>query len=163
MHWSARASSYVYRPHVIELQCISFHTFLCNGDGDEPPLTNTIDSKIILYNYIQYNIFNSYIRIIPWLYPEWVLTMCTVGNLIVQYYFWGKYISYLFTPQNLFSHIKEILIDGHTKIWTEMTDIAVFRRKRLKFLQCVSCNCGQYFHFNSTYDLMHRLCFWLSL
>ena len=64
-------------------------------------------------------------------------------------------------PQNLLSHIKEILIDGQTKIWTEITDIAVFRKKLLKFLQCVSCNCGQYFHFNTTYDIMPRRCFWL--
>ena len=29
--WSTRTSYYVRRSHAIELQCISFHVFLCNG------------------------------------------------------------------------------------------------------------------------------------
>ena len=38
--------------------------------------------------------------------------------------------------QNIFSHIKKnFLIDTHTKIGTEITDIIVFRKKLLKFLQ----------------------------
>ena len=37
--------------------------------------------------------------------------------------------------QNIFSHIKKILIDTHTEIGTEITDIIVFRKKLLKFLQ----------------------------
>ena len=37
--------------------------------------------------------------------------------------------------QDIFSHIKKILIDTHTKIGGEITDIIVFRKKLLKFLQ----------------------------
>ena len=38
--------------------------------------------------------------------------------------------------QNIFSHMKKkILIDTNTKIGTEITDIIVFRKKLLKFLQ----------------------------
>ena len=39
--------------------------------------------------------------------------------------------------QNIFFRIKKILIDTHTKIWTEITDIIFFRKKLLKFLQGV--------------------------
>ena len=37
--------------------------------------------------------------------------------------------------QNIFSLIKNCLIDIHTKILTEITDMVVFRKKLLKFLE----------------------------
>ena len=43
-------------------------------------------------------------------------------------------IGYLFMLQNLFFQ-KKILIDTHTKIWTEVTAIIIFMKKLLKFLQ----------------------------
>ena len=53
----------------------------------------------------------------------------------MQYHFGVNCIGYLFMLQNIFSHIKKILIDTHTEIGTEITDIIVFRKKLLKFLQ----------------------------
>ena len=40
---------------------------------------------------------------------------------------------FLYTLENIFR--KKFLIDTHTKIWTEITDSIVFRKKLLKFLQ----------------------------
>ena len=37
--------------------------------------------------------------------------------------------------QKYFPIQKNFLIDAHTKIWTEITDIIVFRKKLLEFLQ----------------------------
>ena len=59
-----------------------------------------------------------------------------IKNFIVQYHFGVNCIVYLFMLQNIFYHIKKILINTHTKILTEITDIIiVFRKKLLKFLQ----------------------------
>ena len=58
----------------------------------------------------------------------------------MQYYFGVSCIGCLFMLQNIFSHIyiKKFLTDTHTKIWTKITDIIIFRKKLLKFLQgCV--------------------------
>ena len=55
----------------------------------------------------------------------------------MQYHYGVNCISYLFMLQKVFSHIKKILIDTHTKNGTEITDIIVFRKKLLKSLQGV--------------------------
>ena len=85
--------------------------------------------------------------------------MCNVGNLriseaslsklekfqhiLAQYnigynctvLFWSQLHCLFIHGSKYFSLYKKILIDGHTKILTEITDIVVFRKKLLKFLQ----------------------------
>ena len=47
-----------------------------------------------------------------------------------------NFYGYVFyASKYLFLYKKKILIDTHGKIWTEITDIVVFRKKLLKFLQ----------------------------
>ena len=41
----------------------------------------------------------------------------------------------IYASKYIFLHKKKILIDTHTKSGTEITDIIVFRKKLLKFLQ----------------------------
>ena len=52
--------------------------------------------------------------------------------------FWSQlYWLFIYASKYIFPHEKNFLIDTHTKIWTEITDIIVFRKKLLKFLQGV--------------------------
>ena len=44
------------------------------------------------------------------------------------------YWLFMYASKYIFPY-KKILIDTHTKIWTEITDIFVFRKKLPKFLQ----------------------------
>ena len=50
--------------------------------------------------------------------------------------FWSQfYWLFIYASKYIFLYKKNFLIDTHTKIWTEITDIIVFRKKLLKFLQ----------------------------
>ena len=52
--------------------------------------------------------------------------------------FWSQlHWLFIYTSKYIFPHKKNFLIDTHTKIGTEIrsTDIIVFRKKLLKFLQ----------------------------
>ena len=52
-------------------------------------------------------------------------------------FFWSQlYWLFIYALKNIFSY-KKILIDTHTKIWAEITDIVIFRKKLLKFLHGV--------------------------
>ena len=52
--------------------------------------------------------------------------------------FWTQlYWLFIYASKYVFPHKKKIVIDTHTKIGTESTDIVVFRKKLLKFLQGV--------------------------
>ena len=50
--------------------------------------------------------------------------------------FWSQlYWLFIYASKYIFTYKKKILIDTHTKIGTEITDIVVFRKELLKFLQ----------------------------
>ena len=52
--------------------------------------------------------------------------------------FWSQlHWLFIYVSKYIFPHKKNFLIDTHTKIGTEITDIIVFRKKLLKFLQGV--------------------------
>ena len=59
-----------------------------------------------------------------------VETHFLVENLWSQLYW-----LFIYPSKYIFPYKKKILIDTHTKIWTEITDIIIFRKKLLKFLQ----------------------------
>ena len=69
--------------------------------------------------------------------------------------------------QKIFSHIKKILVDTHTKIWTEITDTVVFRKKLLKFLQgayvrnCITRNCDSRLHASCWVNLLSTFPPWI--
>ena len=50
--------------------------------------------------------------------------------------FWSQlYWLFIYASKYIFDHKKKFLINTHTKIGTEITDIIVFRKKLLKFMQ----------------------------
>ena len=68
----------------------------------------------------------------------------------MQYHFGVNCIGYSLMLRNICPHIKKkFLIDTHTKIGTEITDVIIFRKKLLKFLQgVIRQDCSQKWHEN---------------
>ena len=81
--------------------------------------------------------------------------------------FWSQlFWLFIYASKSIY-HIKKILIDTHTKIWTEITDTVVFRKKLLKFLQgayfrnCITRNCDSRLHDSCWVNLLSTFPPWI--